>query len=99
MSLLNIARRIIFWSLDFIKGSPIRNHYNEINQILDNPNSKKSIERRNELLNILLNHAVDTTPFYFDYKNPTIPFLSALCKPMIGDLYQEREQLNSLDKE
>ena len=68
MSLLNIARRIIFWSLDFLKGSPIRNHYNEINQILSNTNSKKSIERRNELLNNLLNHAVDTTPFYIAYK-------------------------------
>jgi len=68
MSLLNIARRIIFWSLDFIKGSPIRNHYNEINQILSNTNSKKSTERRNELLNNLLNHAVNSAPFYSKYK-------------------------------
>jgi phenylacetate-CoA ligase len=68
MSLLNIARRIIFWSLDFIKGSPIRNHYNEINQILGNPNSKKSTERRKELLDYILNHAVNSAPIYSTYK-------------------------------
>ncbi|MFH6768352.1 CoF synthetase [Gaetbulibacter aquiaggeris] len=68
MSLLNIGRRVIFWSLDFIKGSPIRKHYHEIEQIISNPNSKKSIERQKELLINILNHAVYTTPFYHAYK-------------------------------
>ena len=68
MSLLNIGRRVIFWSLDFIKGSPIRKHYHEIEQILINPNSHKSIQRQKELLTNLLKHAVDSTPFYSTFK-------------------------------
>jgi phenylacetate-CoA ligase len=68
MSLLNRLRNHTFWLLDLIKGRPIRKHYDDIGQILDNPNSQKSNERQKELLDKILNHAVNSVPFYSTYK-------------------------------
>lgn len=69
MTLLSYLRRNIFWGLDFIKGRPIKNHYNEIEQILGNTNSQKSNEKQKKLLIDILNHAVNSTPFYSSIKS------------------------------
>jgi len=66
---LKNLRYYIFWAFDFLKGSPIRKHYNEIADVFyDRPSSKNIKERR---LSDILRYAIANTSFYghFDSKD------------------------------
>ncbi|MCG2461185.1 CoF synthetase [Flavobacteriaceae bacterium F89] len=87
---LEILRRWGFWILDFAKGSSIRNHYNEIRQILENPNSSKAEELRKNNLQKILKHAISTTPFYLDYVNcKSLEDFPVINKNMILNRYDQ----------
>lgn len=62
-----ISRRYAYWVLDFLRGSKVRKHYNDIKYIIENNDETASI--REKYLNDILNHAVNTTPFYKEYSN------------------------------
>lgn len=62
-----IIRKNIYWSLDFIKGGKLRAHYNDIAFIMENIGSAKSNRKREQSLNKVLRHAVDSTPFYKEF--------------------------------
>ncbi len=62
-------RKLVFWTIDFIKGSKVRKHYNDIKFILENYDSKESKDRRGLHLSRLLKHASSTTAFYKDFSN------------------------------
>ena len=62
-------RYYIFWTLDFLKGSPIRKHYTEIaNVFFNKPSSQGMKELR---LSNILQYSVSSTNFYknFDAKS------------------------------
>jgi len=61
---LSRLRGELFWIVDRLKGSPIRQHYLEIQNVLDNPLSDKSLKIRKQNLSRLLEHAVTNTSFY-----------------------------------
>ena len=65
--LLEKARIIAFWFLDFIKGGAVRKHYKDIKVILEQFSSEDAQSKRETYLKNLLNHAVITTPFYRKY--------------------------------
>ncbi|GAA3641125.1 CoF synthetase [Flavivirga jejuensis] len=69
MSLLNHLRNKSFWLIDSLKGGKIKNHLDEIASVLNDVNSPESLKIREQHLENLLKHAVDSTPFYSDYKN------------------------------
>ncbi|WMI67653.1 CoF synthetase [Mangrovimonas sp. YM274] len=72
MALLNVIRNRVFWTLDFLKGSPIHTHLRDIETILNSPASTTSEEYRNLHLRNLLDHATKSTPYYqayFNYKS------------------------------
>src|SRR5690606_11714438 len=62
--LLEKSRKIGFWTFDYLKGSPIKNHYKDISTILESPYSEDSIQKRNRHLNNVLEHAKEMVPFY-----------------------------------
>lgn len=65
-------RKFIFWSIDFLKGSPVRRHYKDIKNLIENYSNEKSENLRKNHLTNVLNHAVKTVPFYQkvgEYKN------------------------------
>jgi len=64
MKFLELARKYSFWILDFLKGSPVRKHYNDIKFIVENYNSSEAKQRRKNHLNNLLNEAIKYTPYY-----------------------------------
>ncbi len=66
---LNYFRNRLFWLTDFVKGSKIKNHLNEIKGILDDPNSINSLNKRQKNLDNILLHATKTTKFYKSYTN------------------------------
>lgn len=65
---MTLLRRNTFWGLDFLKGSPIRNHFKEIGKLLENPNAGESANIRKGSLDRLLRHSTTTTLFYKKYK-------------------------------
>ncbi len=72
-------RRTIFWTIDFIKGAPIKNHIKDISNILNNYSSNESIKKRKEYLSDLLKHATSSTDFY-----QNIPYNSLNNFPLIN---------------
>lgn len=58
----------MFWGLDSIKGMPIKNHFEEIREILENPPSEVAFQKRKYNLDRILSHATATTPFYKTYQ-------------------------------
>ena len=69
MHITENIRKSIFWALDFLKGSPIRAHYNEVKFLVENPNNPKAIEINKKNLNNLIDHATSTTEFYKSFKD------------------------------
>ena len=61
-------RKTFFWIIDTLKGGQIRSHYRDIKIILEKFGTPESDERRKVHLNNLLEHAVNTTEFYKQYR-------------------------------
>ncbi|WP_420322292.1 CoF synthetase [Flagellimonas sp.] len=57
-------RRLLFWTLDFVKGRPIKRHINNIKFLNENYDSEIACEKRNENIARLITHVTSTTPFY-----------------------------------
>jgi len=64
MKTLEKLRKNAFWTLDFLRGSRVRNHFNDIQQIVENYSSAESTRRRADRLQSVLEHAATTTPYY-----------------------------------
>lgn len=77
---LGRLRKDIFWFIDWLKGSPIRGHYLEIQYLWNNALSKESIAIREQNLVKLLDYAVNTTTFY----GPNIGYDSLQDFPIIN---------------
>lgn len=69
MKLFEKIRNYGFWIVDYFKGNPVRNHIQDIKLILDENDQKKSKKRIKDLLTTLLDHAVETTEFYAEFKD------------------------------
>lgn len=68
MRVLEKVRYYSFWFVDFLKGGKINRHFKDISYILENFDSDISKRKRNNYLSELLNHAVDTVPYYDNLK-------------------------------
>ncbi len=66
MSFGGFLRRKTYWLIDFLKGSPVRSHYNDIKFILSNSEKGNSCIQMH--LEKLLSHATTNTVFYNKYK-------------------------------
>lgn len=60
----SFLRKALFLSLDFLKGSPIRRHIQDIAYINENFGETRAKEKREEYLAELIEHSISTTPFY-----------------------------------
>jgi len=63
MSIMESARKWVYWTLDAVKGRPVGKHYDEVRNAYKNGVDPRVTE---EKLQKLLRHAVDTTTFYHD---------------------------------
>ncbi len=92
-----ISRRYAYWVIDFLRGSKVRKHYNDIKYIIENNDETASIRER--YLNDILNYAVKTTPFYKRYDNynklSDFPIINKnIIKENYAD-FQSEEYINS----
>lgn len=83
------VREYVYWILDFLKGSRIRKHYNEIQFVIENSNHPNSIKIQERRLNELLNHATSTTPFYKKFTHKTIYDFPIINKSQILDDFKK----------
>ena len=90
MKVLEKVRYYSFWIIDFFKGGKIKRHFKDIQYIIENFDDDESKSRRENYLTQLLNHAVDTVPFYEAYKD----FVSISDFPIVNKLVL-REELDS----
>src|SRR5690606_10757728 len=92
-----ISRRYAYWILDFLRGSKVRKHYNDIKYIIEN--NDKTVSIRKKYLDNILNHAINTTPFYKKYNNYSeLSDFPIINKNIIKEHYkdfQSEEYINS----
>jgi Coenzyme F390 synthetase len=62
--ILSVLRRRAFWGVDSLKGKPVKRHYEEIRNILENPLDVEAVQKRDGHLSKVLIHATTTVPFY-----------------------------------
>lgn len=72
MKITEKIRHYSFWLIDFLKGSKIRKHYNDIRSILNNYNTVESIKKKESYLTKIINHAITSTEFYSSYSKNNI---------------------------
>ncbi|WP_072765868.1 phenylacetate--CoA ligase family protein [Arenibacter nanhaiticus] len=83
MAIGSTIRRIGFWTIDTIKGGNIRRHYQEVSEIMQNPFSERAVDKRNRLLEELLDHSIRTVPFYSKYEQVNFTRLPIIGKDLV----------------
>jgi phenylacetate-CoA ligase len=97
--ILNKLREQSFWLLDKFKGEKIRRHYNEIAFINENFDTKSAQEQRMQYLSNILNHAVETTPFYKEYAHfKELNDFPVVRKIVIQDNFENFKSKSYLDE-
>ncbi|MBW1298637.1 CoF synthetase [Aquimarina litoralis] len=90
MSLSQVFRRKVFWFFDILKGNDIKKHFEDIKELIENPQALSSIQKKEEYLQNILQHAVSTTWFYQKYSGyQSIADFPVINKNMIRDNFEE----------
>jgi len=66
---LEYLRYYTYWLVDFLSGNRIQKNINDISFTLNHFSSAKSIKQREKNLNNILEHALNTVPYYKHQKN------------------------------
>lgn len=99
MRLAEQLRNTLFWTLDILKGGPVKAHRKDIAQIMEDFDNPESIKRRNELLIKVLKHASETTPFYREYANSkNLQDFPVVNKTIIRDNFEAFQSCEYRDK-
>ena len=90
-----LLRGLLFWIFDYCHHSPIRRHYNDLKRRLDDP------ETTSDVLDRLLRHASESTPYYKSYRGETkleaFPIINkAIIKEHFKDFIAEGFDPNDL---
>ncbi|MFS4481975.1 CoF synthetase [Hyunsoonleella sp. 2307UL5-6] len=100
MFFLEKIRHNVFWLIDSLKGGNIKSHYDDIKFILENFDSDASLKKRNQHLNHLLNHAIETVPFYKNYKDyNSIADFPVVDKLLLRNSLDDFISINFIDKQ
>jgi phenylacetate-CoA ligase len=82
-------RNSTFWIVDALKGGGIRYHHKDINKILTQYSEVQSLEKRQQYLDRLLDHARGTTAFYKDVKGGHIGDFPVINKITIRENFED----------
>lgn len=83
--LLERSRNLFFWTLDSMKGSVVRKHYSEINNFFSITDPVQRQEKVDEKLSRILQHAVQTVPYYNTYGGKSITDFPVVDKTLIRE--------------
>nr|WP_299381655.1 CoF synthetase [Allomuricauda sp.] len=97
--LSQIIRRKAYWFKDFLSGGPTRHHLREIQYIFENPKHDAVLGKMKENLDRILDHAVETTPFYKAIaKHNGLMDFPIIDKNTVLDRYKDFESETYADK-
>ncbi|MEI4768792.1 hypothetical protein WAX74_03845 [Psychrobacillus sp. FJAT-51614] len=84
-------RGTVFWGIDALKGKTVKQHYNDIKQLMDSnaPNTKQ--------LQSICNHAYNTVPFYTPLKLKDFSELPVITKTQYKEMYASFQSQKYLD--
>lgn len=82
-------RRTGFWVLDFLKGSKVKKHLNDIELIMGNIDDPKIKEKQNNYLEEILMYAIKEVPFYSGYNSSKLESFPIVNKNMIKENYKD----------
>lgn len=91
-------RKCVFWSLDFLKGSPIKRHYKEVKFIMENPNTHQASTIKANRLKEILKYASENTAFYSIYKDCSFNEFPIISKDLVVNNFNEFESKQYLNK-
>jgi phenylacetate-CoA ligase len=89
MILSEWIRRIGFWALDFLKGSRVRKHYVDINNIMENGMDLNVSKIQETYLNSILKYATENVEFYKKFNGfDSIDSFPVINKNIIRNNYE-----------
>lgn len=89
MKALELLRKYTFWGLDFIKGSPVRKHYNDIQFIIENYESQEAQNRINKHLENLIIHSKNTVPYYNNVMGSKLEDFPIIDKSIVRNNFED----------
>jgi len=89
MKLFEELRKILFWSVDFAKGSKVFSHYKDIKYIAEHPTDV--LAHTHKCLDKILNHAISTTSFYSTIEKTDLKNFPVISKDIIRTSYADFE--------
>jgi len=98
MKVSESIRNIIFWLVDFIKGSKVRNHYNDIKSLMEDPEAKESIRKQYVYLNDLLVHASNSSEFYKNIDPSDLQNFPIIDKEIMKSFYKKFQSKKYIEK-
>lgn len=87
MSIGGFIRRNLYWTVDFLKGQPVRKHYTDIKLIQENYDL--GIVQRKKHLKNLLSHATTHSSFYHNYTSKPLEEFPVVNKRTLLDNYDQ----------
>lgn len=100
MRALEKLRKILFWSVDYIKGRNIRKHYKDIQSINEDYFSSDSKMKREKHLQNILDHARTTVPFYKNQKSSnSLADFPVIDKALVRENFEEFKSQDFLNKD
>lgn len=69
MKLLEKIRKEVFWTIDALKGARQKKELEDVAYILENWGQPDVEEKHKHYLKDVLDYAVDTIPYYAEYKS------------------------------
>lgn len=95
---INSFRCKAYLLLDYLKHNPINNHYEEISFIQNNPFAEQPNSLRKAAVKNLLQHTVDTVPYYKKHTKLSLDSFPVMNKKMIQDKFEFFKSNSFLEK-
>jgi len=95
--MLKNIRNILFWSADKLRGNKKKSNYNDVTFLIKNGSSEKAIEKKKEYLDTILQHSIDTVPYYKN-KKPLISAFPLVNKNIIRNNFVDFQSTTYIDQ-
>lgn len=92
-------RNSLFWLIDLITGGNKRSHYKNVKFLMEFAHTKKALDQKKFNLNAILQHTIDTVPFYQKLDlTPTLNQFPVVNKNDIRNRFDDFQSFTYLEK-
>ncbi len=91
MKFFEKLRKVLFWSVDFVKGRKVLYLFRDIQYIAEHPSDTLTQRKKHQYLNNILTNAVNGTVFYKNIRTTNIKNFPVIIRETIGSSYSDFE--------